>query len=223
VFKAILGVGTFLLGLLIGSFISLKSWEGVVYFYEGDDERRPAAIRKVFDFSHLKGIALHSATKRRLLEGARVTQRKHQTGIELGHFVVRGEKGQKKLACNEFKKIEMVFTAEGVYVNGEATQMIIEAPCRVGENVNRISTIWIPYEKLLQEPVADMEIQYLEDQPVFQFKNTGDRWPTRWQLKSMNLSSSEAQKRSVYIDSEEVDQILSRPLTMSWEDKRSQQ
>ena len=64
--------------------------------------RDPAAIRRTYDFSMLNGSALESAAKMRILSGAKVVRGNSEVGIELGHFVVKGEDGQKTLACQRY-------------------------------------------------------------------------------------------------------------------------
>src|SRR3712207_2818747 len=97
------GLFAFCCAVVVGYFVGSASWSGKIYLAEADlngNSRNPAAIRKDLDFSRLDGAELITATQKRLVSAAKVVLQDNEVGVELGHFVTRGEDGQRKLACD---------------------------------------------------------------------------------------------------------------------------
>jgi len=185
--------------------------------------RDPAAIRRTYDFSGLDGSALAKAQKMRLLSGAKVVREKTGVGVELGHFVIKGEDGQKTFACQKYGKIAMTFVGDGSAVNGELPKMEVEGLCEMSADINSISPLWIPVAKILGEPVADGEFSFKEGKPIsLRFANVLEKWPTTWQLQSVRLFTSESQiekgaeKQEVIIPPQELRQYVPGPLLIEW-------
>ncbi|MEI7972959.1 MAG: hypothetical protein WCH11_01175, partial [Bdellovibrio sp.] len=152
--------------------------------------RDPAAIRRMYDFSNLQGSALQTALQTRLIDAAQVVARDDQKGIELGHFVVLNEKGEKVFACQKYSQVVMNFEAVGIAVAGAKPEMEVEGPCEMSENINKISPIWIPLARVLGEPVSDGEFDFMEGQKIrLRFKSVSDSWPKNWDLKNVRLVS----------------------------------
>ncbi len=185
--------------------------------------RDPAAIRRTYDFSGLDGSALAKAQKMRLLSGAKVVREKAGVGVELGHFVIKGEGGQKTFACQKYGKISMTFVGDGSASNGELPKMEVEGQCEMSSDVNSISPLWIPVAKILGEPVADGEFNFQDGKPIsVRFANVSDQWPVTWQLQSVRLFTSESQvekgaeKQEVVIPAQELKQYVPGPVLLQW-------
>lgn len=185
--------------------------------------RDPAAIRRNYDFSGLDGTALAKAQKMRLLSGVKVLKEKSGVGVELGHFVIRGEDGQKTFACQKYGKISMTFVGDGSASNGELPKMEVEGKCEMSADVNSISPLWIPVAKILGEPVADGEFNFHDEKPIsVRFANVADQWPVTWQLQSVRLFTSESQiekgseKQEVVIPTQELKQYAPGPVLVHW-------
>lgn len=201
-----------------GAFVS-HSWEGTTYVFLDDfDERIPAAVGKGIDFSALKGSALSLASQKRLIEEARMIAQADSVGVELGHFIIPMENGKKQLACRKYSLVNLTFSAEGVAVNGESPQMQVQGACKVGETISKISPIWIPYQKLLNEQPANMELVVNDPYKVsFRFDHMGSFWPTSWFLQSISLESRETGE-VLEISTEQLKDMRPVSLKMSWKD-----
>jgi hypothetical protein len=177
--------------------------------------RDPAAIRRTYDFSGLDGSALAKAQKMRLLSGAKVVREKSDVGVELGHFVLKGEGGEKTFACQKYEKVSMTFAGDGSAINGELPRMEVEGLCEMSADINSISPLWIPVAKILGEPVADGEFSFMEGRPIsVRFANVSDQWPKMWQLQSVRLFNGT--KDEVVIQGHELRDILAKPLLVEW-------
>ncbi|MCX7978691.1 MAG: hypothetical protein N2578_06765, partial [Bdellovibrionaceae bacterium] len=64
-------------------------------------KRDPAAVRKVYDFSHLEGESLERAMRDRILSGIELKRNEDDLEIGLGHFAFRNNQGDRVLACRE--------------------------------------------------------------------------------------------------------------------------
>lgn len=182
----------------------------------GPISRDPAAVRQVYDFSNLSGSDLSNAMKKRILSGSSVIRKNQSLGIELGHFAMAKLTGEKTLACQEFQKVTLRFEAEGVATGGERPVMEVEGACEFSADMTKISPIFIPVDKVMAEKPSDGEIQYREEKPVtLRFHGMTEEWPTHWLLTSVKLSNSGDQKE-LLIDSEEVGQILGRPMMVNF-------
>jgi len=182
----------------------------------GPVTRDPAAIRQVYDFSNLSGSDLTAAMKKRLLAGSAIIREKQSLGVELGHFAMAKITGEKTLACQEFKKVVLRFEAEGIATGGERPVMEVEGACEFSPDMTKINPILIPVDKIMAEKPSDGEIQYREGHAVtLRFRGLTEEWPTRWLLTSIRLSNPGEQKE-LLIDSEEVSQILGRPMMVNF-------
>lgn len=180
-------------------------------------DRNPAAIKKVYDFSHLQGSALIYATKQRLLEGANLVKDQNDIGVELGHFVIKGEDGQKEFACQRFSRVIMAFEGEGSATAGELPQMEVEGQCEISKDINKMAAVWIPVSRILGEQVADGEFDYRDGHPSkLKFANVSDRWPQTWRLKSVQLIDPSGAYGEVTIPSQELKEMLPKPFLVQF-------
>lgn len=179
--------------------------------------RDPAAIKKVYDFSHLQGSALAYATKQRLLEGAKAIRQDQDISVELGHFVIRGETGEKEFACQRFSKVVMSFEGEGVATAGSLPQMEVEGQCEISNDINTMAAVWIPVSRILGEPATDWEFDFREGRPTkLKFLNVSENWPRIWRLKSVQLIDPTGVYGEVSIPSQEVNDMLSKPFILQF-------
>lgn len=178
--------------------------------------RDPAAIRKNYDFSMLEGSALESASKQRLLSGAKIIELGEEIGVELGHFVVRGENGEKSFACQKYSQIALIFSGEGMAVNGELPTMEVEGNCEASADINSISPLMIPIAKILGETVAEGEFNFREGQNrTVKFSHVSDQWPRTWHLQAVRLYDKES-GQEMKIAPAELRDFLPKPITVNF-------
>lgn len=179
--------------------------------------RDPAAIKKVYDFSHLEGSALSFASKQRLLNGAKVVHDQRDIGVELGHFVIKGAEGQKEFACQHYSRVILQFEGEGVAVGGEPPKMEVEGACEISPDINAIAALWIPVSRIVGEPVADSEFDFREGHVArVKFANVSDQWPMLWQLRSVKLVDPTGVHGEVSVQSSELREILKKPFLVQF-------
>ena len=215
-----LALATFLFVACIGLGVasSLKSWNGMVYWYPDNDQRVPAAIKKVFDFSHLEGHALEMASYKRLISDARIIKTKSKIGVQLGHFVMKDFNHKKKFACDIYNKVHLEFVSADMSVNGSPSVMTVTTACLADKDLNKINTIWIPMNKILAEPKRDFEIEYMDDGKVdLKFSNIGDQWPQAWTLNSIRLYSDTNFNQKLFLNDSQMRDIINRPITFYWQ------
>lgn len=178
--------------------------------------RDPAAIRTNFDFSHLSGAKLQDAVKQRLVAGFELKKSAEGTGIGLGHFVFLDEKGEKKLACQEFGKVTLTFEAEGISVAGDKPSMELEGRCEFSADMTKINPLYIPIAKILGEKPGDGEFQFNEGRAItVRFTNLPEAWPRTWLLKSVKLTSDK-NSEALVVESNEVARYLGHPLVLTF-------
>ena len=171
-----------------------SSWDGeysinVVQIDRGTNSRDPAAIRKIFDFSHLSGKALLKATKSRILTGTQIVADEDRIGIEIGNFVLSTKDGKRIFGCTRYEKVNLIFEAEGFASGGERPKMKVLAGCLVGENINRIAPIWIPVGDLVAEDASEGSFDFPAEGITVEFESVFDQWPQRWELVEIQLVS----------------------------------
>lgn len=178
--------------------------------------RDPAAIRTNFDFSNLSGTKLQDAVKERLIAGFELKKSAGGTSIGLGHFVFLDDKGEKKLACQEFSKVSLTFEAEGVSVAGDKPSMQMEGHCEFSTDMTKINPLYLPIAKILGEKPGDGEFQFNEGHALtVRFTNLPEEWPHTWILKSVKLMNDKGSEALV-VESNEVARYLGHPLVLSF-------
>ena len=207
----------FTLSLAIGVTIAVRSWKGMVFWFT-DSHRNPAAIKKVFDFSHLEGRALEMASYKRLVADALVVDDKENIGVELGHFVIKDNQNRRQFACDVYNRVELIFESADMSVSGEPSIMKVEASCNADKDINRINTVWIPMKKILLEKEGDIELQYRDHDNLYvSFSNIGDRWPRAWMLSNVKMYNEEDFSKILQIDRAQMRDIMKKPLTLVWD------
>lgn len=179
-------------------------------------DRDPAAVKNVFDFSHLKGERLQEAVRQRMMTGLVVKKDADGARFSFGHFVFVDEMGQKKPACQAFGKVAITFEAEGVSVGGDKPQMEVEGRCEHSNDLAMINPLFVPVAKILGERPGDGEFQFNQGSGVtIRFANLPEAWPRLWLLKSVKLVN-EQNAEALVIESDEVAKYLGHPVVLSW-------
>lgn len=192
------------------------SWGGMIYFFP-ENERDPAAIGKVFDFSHLEGRALQMASQKRLLAEAQILKEESRIGIELGHFITKNQRGSQILACHLYDQVQLSFVSADMAVAGKPTRLIVTAPCSSGADVNHIETIWIPMASIMADRPGDRELQIMHPQELnIKIENSGDQWPQAWSLDSVRLFNKLDESKQIEVTAERVRHLLPKPIAFSW-------
>ncbi len=204
----------------VGFFVNLNSkqfpLEKQNFSSVAPTSRDPAAIKKIYDFSSLKGQPLESALKHRLLNEVRVYQEVASVGLEFGHFVLQGPDGAKTFACQKYSKVLIKFEADGVAVGGEKPQMEVESDCLISADINFMNPIWIPVAKIRGEPVADGEFDFREQQKTkVRFSHVSDSWPKNWVLKSVTLLDTET-SQNLEVSTEDLKKQNAKPITVDF-------
>ncbi len=208
----------FILGLWITQQTSYFPKESYLKeFLDKPSSRDPAAIRRIYDFSGLEGLALEQAAKNRLISGFNITEEAGSFGLSLGHYALKGTNGRKTFACERYSRIILQFEGDSPVASGEKPSMEIEGKCEISPtDANLIAPLWVPARKILREPVADGEFDFREGRPIkITFSNLSDEWPKQWRLQGIQLNSSDA-SRSVVIADGEIRQLSEDPIILKF-------
>jgi hypothetical protein len=206
----------FAIGILIATYSNPSA--RTVANLERTIARDPAAIRRVYDFSQLDGSALDQASKQRLVSGAKVRHESEETGVELGHFVVKGSDGQKAFACQQYSEIVLQFEGDGSASNGQKPTMEVEGGCEISStDVNAIAPLWIPTAKIMGEPVADGEFDFRDGHAIkVRFSNVTQEWPSLWRLTGVKLIDQADPSKEVDINDKDIHQFADKPVIVSF-------
>lgn len=182
---------------------------------ESSTQRVPAAVKNNFDFSNLSGESLLKASKQRLLTGLEILKDSEGAKIGLGHFIFSNEKGEKKLACDTFRKVALSFEAEGAIVSGEKPQMEIEGVCEFSKDMTKINPLYLPVARILGEQPGDGEFNFNEGAGItVRFSNLPDAWPKIWILKTVKLINQKNTADNLTVESDEVSDYLGHPFVL---------
>ena len=177
--------------------------------------RDPAAVRQVYDFSHLRGNALEVAIKQRVVAGIEVMKEDGKISVALGHFAFINGGGERTLGCREYGKVMMTFEADGVVVNGERPTMEVEGACEFSEDLARVNPLTIPVARILGERPADGEFSFMDGKAVsVKFSNLSDEWPRKWVLSGVRFGGA---KGDVHVDRNELGKLLGHSLLINFE------
>ncbi|MCB0351575.1 MAG: hypothetical protein KDD38_10350 [Bdellovibrionales bacterium] len=201
------------IGGLVLCFLAFQLGSNLLF---NSSERSPAAIPKIYDYSHLAGEALLEAAQDRLINGVKVISAGGASGIQLGHFVVKNDQGLSVSACELFSRVELVFFAGGMAVSGDSPKMIVIGPCTPGENINVIAPIMIPSAKILDAPVRDQEFSDFSDNAVtVKLENVSDTWPRVWILQSARLVGAHSEE--IKVEDKDIRRVLGKAPYIDWQ------
>lgn len=178
--------------------------------------RDPAAIRQVYDITHLRGPALDVAVKERLLSGLETFEDDRGFGVGLGHFAFATASGEKVLGCRAYQKISMTFEAEGMAVSGEKPKMVVEGGCEYSNDLAKINPLWIPVSRIFGEVPNDGEFSNYERPVQMKFSHVADHWPRKWVLVALQIQGKKGQ---VDVNRYEIAQILGQPFLINLEEE----
>lgn len=193
-----------LVGALGIGFVLTRPY-GVIYVDLGEG-RGPAAVRRAYDVSELQGLALSKKINERVVGASHLLRRDDAVGIELGQFVTEDSESKKLLACSVYDRIDLVFRAQGVAVNGEVPEMRVSGDCRTNpDDIQMMRPIWVPVNEVLKAPTSLQQFSFHDAEPVnLEFTNVGDDWPKQWVLHSLRLYNSRQPASEVAIDRNEI-------------------
>ncbi len=217
--RGFLALSVLLLGMALGGFFTLNSWDGKVFFYpfseEGGDHRELAAIESKLDISQFKGVHFKSASIRRLLLGAKTIQKGDQQSIALGHFIRINALGKKEFACDFYRFIKLKFHGDGLSVSGAPVEMHIVIPCQYNRNSEMIKEVLLPNKKELKK--ADLRVPVLlGEQSTLTMKNFYGFWPKRWVLYSLKMVRAPSSRDNLVLKKKEINKVLKGHFTLFW-------
>lgn len=178
-------------------------------------DRNPAALKKGFDITHLKGDALSLAVRERILNGLSVKRLDVGVALSLGNFAYHNDRGQRRLACEDFVKVSFVFEAEGMSVGGDKPVLELSGLCSVSDDLSSINPLILPVPQILAAPPKDGELRFNDQNVSVFFKHIADSWPKLWLLKKVKLLN-EQEAVSIIIESDEVAKIVGHPVVLNW-------
>jgi hypothetical protein len=114
--------------------------------------------------------------------------------------------------CKTYQNVQLTFTAEGVSVGGEPTQMKIDSPCEAAQDPADMASIRIPVEKIMSSKPKDAEFSYLGYNSKFTFSKSADEWPRIWVLSSFEFVSIGGKSKLVKL----VDETRSQPIVLEF-------
>ena len=213
------GVATFVVFSLLGFYISVTAWDGMIYVSDlklkGMSGRVPAAIRKDLDFSRMNGAELMMASQRRLLTAARVVADKDLIGIEFGQFIIRSQEGQRQLACDFYDRVRVRFEAAGMASSGEKPTMEVNAPCATSNDLALTEPIWIPALEIMAGNAIDGEATFASvERTSFKFSHMMDIWPRKWAVTEVTLYRESEPGQEIHVDQDDMRDFQRKPLIL---------
>lgn len=146
-------------------------------------ERDPAAIPgKLLNFNNLNSEQLRAEleTKIKIKPTLNAENRPSKS------IVFAGLSSQ---ICQSYSEIHIEFYGDGMSVAGEPTKMIIDAPCKPGQDPAEIAAIPLPVQEILKQRPRDAVFTFSGFLGTFTFNRVADQWPTVWVLKSVEFKN----------------------------------
>ncbi|MGE3974993.1 MAG: hypothetical protein AB7F59_10760 [Bdellovibrionales bacterium] len=204
-------------------FVAVAAFAGLSRIYSiskhktaSNTNRVPASIPKMADVSELTGSALETASKRRLLAGAKSILEGENFGVSLGHFITKGMDGRAAFACDVYDRVILTFAAEGIAVSGDRPSLTVETNCEVSQDVSRLATIWIPIQEIKSGKPVDSELKLTQPIDIsIKLSNMISEWPAEWVLSKVKLYNRKEGK-GIEMDSTNLYQMMSSPISMRW-------
>jgi len=151
--------------ILFGFFVSIYSWDGVVYFFDRANSRIPADNTNTFSLKNLKSRIKGHSNQKIILEQTIISRSDEFITLNLKNFFVDK---QKTTVCSAYEQVQLSFAALNVAVSGEPPMITVTAPCSEDpSNVSYIATITVPLS--------------------YTFSNISDEWPLEFRLKSVTF------------------------------------
>jgi len=170
--------------ILFGFFVSIYSWDGVVYFFDRANSRIPADNTNTFSLKNLKSRIKGHSNQKIILEQTIISRSDEFITLNLKNFFVDK---QKTTVCSAYEQVQLSFAALNVAVSGEPPMITVTAPCSEDpSNVSYIATITVPLSEIKSRPVKDKTPLTFEQQK-YTFSNISDEWPLEFRLKSVTF------------------------------------
>ncbi len=214
----------FCLFLTAGYVVSVESWNGAVFVYLGE-QRSPASVRSMRDYSIVDRKALFASVHKQMLEGAKLMKEDGSMGLTLGHPLMKASDGND-FACpvqgrpGLFDRVELTFLGMGISESGHQPKMIVEADCTSGPNLSQLGTIWIPMADILATEPKDQELQFYGDQPKsIRLEHIPGQWPNAWVLISVRFFRQAFPDENLLIDAEKMRETKGKLISFDWQAK----
>ena len=211
----------FLFCLCLGLWVNQRSWNGLVFVYIGE-QRSPAAVRSLHEFSALDQKALHRSVEAQLLAYAEIYKDQGLLGVQLGHPLLTGKNGGKEFSCQVqdvsgvYDRVEIVFVGTGVSQGGGSPRMIIDSRCHSEGNLNQLDTVWIPMQTVLLSQPKDQAFELPGENSVkLRFENIPDGWPENWVMWNVRFYKESNPEESLVMNAEMLK--LGRPTLLSFD------
>ena len=218
----------FLIFLALGVWITERSWDGQLIVFVGE-QRSPAAVRSLFDFSSIDRSALYRSAPTQMFSSAEVVKLKGYAGIKLGHPVISKGRGAKAFGCQVpghngmFDRIELTFIGTGISESGGQPRMVVGAPCRALKDLNRLETVWIPMGDIFASQPKDQELQIFGDSPVsLSLVDIPCQWPEDWGLWSARLYRNDNSEKPLVMDTRLLKEARPKMLSFDWKPAATQ-
>jgi len=227
--KNLFGVSLFVVSLVVGYVFFVNSFDSE------NQKRAMASLKNQYDLSCLSGSEFQQAVKQRIISGLKTSRKNGYLGFHLGHFTFADPKRDltdfcrrykdrgissalqvvsEKLACREYPKVTLQFTADQEAVADSKRQLSVETSCEVSDDLSRTEVVWIPWEQLAQETPFEGDTQYSTPSKVsIRTTHIFDKWPRQWILERIVLSGASGQ---ISVESEEIRTIAGRPLVFDF-------
>lgn len=199
-------------------YITTRSWEGRVYIARDRGLRRVAALQGSGGVP-LEGLSFKVVSTENLIKGAVVEKSERGIGIQLGNFLIRGFEGErKKFVCEIYDKVNVIFMANDMMVEGEPCLMIVESNCFSAEDPQYLIEMFIPFTEISREhPMArSWKVEDSEASTSVTMKNIIDTWPREWVLYSINFIHSHDLKQRLSFNQEELRDLSRKSIEFSW-------
>ncbi len=213
----------FCLFVAAGFRVAVDSWHGQVFVYMGE-QRAPASVRSIRDYSALDRKALFTSVQKQMLADASANAYGGFVGVKLGHPLVKVAGGASEFACpvqghsGLFDRVELTFIGTGVSESGEQPKMIVESDCLPGENLNTLAPIFIPMQDIVRAPAKDQEIQLFgEHSVVVRLVQIPSTWPRNWVLWNVKLFRQANPDESLNIGSAKIREAHPKLLSFDWQ------
>lgn len=207
--------------MLTGYLVSIESWNGAVFVYLGE-QRAPAAIRSMRDYSAVDRKALYASVHRQLLEGARMIKGAGEMGLALGHPLIKRE-DRMEFACplegrpGLFDTVEVSFMGLGISEAGQQPTMTLLAECQSTGSLNHLDTIWIPMQTLLALEAKDQDLQLYGEHPVsVHLQHMPGEWPVSWVLSKVRLFKRDEPEEQLLIDADKMRETNGKLMSFDW-------
>jgi hypothetical protein len=220
--KVLAAPALFLICLGLGIWVTDHSWDGQLFVFVGE-QRSPAAVRSLVDFSSIERSALYRSAHKQVFAGAEVVKLKGYAGIRLGHPVISKGRGAKAFGCQVpghngmFDQIELTFVGVGISESGGQPRMIVGSPCRALKDLNRLETVWIPMGDIFASQPKDQELQIFGKSPVsVRLMDIPGQWPQEWVLWSARLYRSDNAEKPLVMDARLLKEARPQMLSFDW-------